>query len=268
MTAPIEQSLFQRQHRHIPAVDVANWYLILDGDVSQSLTLDYSTLTAFPAIQSHTVMMCKGHTAGTPLLAEVTWQGVSVPELLKRAQPGDRARVANIHSADGYVTSLPLPELDAALLAHTLNGAPLPAEHGYPLRLVVPGKLGYKLPKWITHIILTEEPAHGYWERLGVDPDGNAPPVIAAASNAIQGSTDQALTLYGYAYGGAQQVTAVEASIDGGPWMPLAFTGGGIGRLASWQARWQPALPGRYPMRLRVLAGAAHATTTVMIEVA
>jgi DMSO/TMAO reductase YedYZ molybdopterin-dependent catalytic subunit len=267
MTAAPEQSLFQHHHRHIPVIDLASWFLIIDGHVANTLTLNYSNLMAMPAMQSQPVMLCKGHSDDCPRLAEVTWGGVPLAQLLDRVGPNDRATHANIHSADGYVTALPLPELDNALLALTLNGAPLPPEHGYPLRLVVPGKLGYKLPKWITHIIITDTPALGHWERRGSDTDGSARPLISADESHRRGIAGAGLTLSGIAYGGPQPVTAIEASVDGGPWAPVTHFGGQAGRLAHWQIAWQPALPGRYAMQLRVTAGDGQATTPVMIEV-
>jgi len=83
------------------------------------------------------------------------------------------ARYARFITADGYSTSLELEWLDEAVLAYAMNGVPLPAEHGFPLRLVMPNLYGYKMPKWITQIEFTDKLHLGFWEARGWAQEGS-----------------------------------------------------------------------------------------------
>lgn len=258
------KTLFQQQVRHVPAVDANDWLLVIDGYVSQSLTIKYSTFTNLSAITVHAALMCAGHTPSGPLLGEATWRGVPFSEIIQRVQPDESTHYATFSSADGYRTSFTLPQLDGAFLVHTMNGEPLPAEHGFPLRLIVPGLAGYKMPKWITHITFSDQPTPGFWERRGLPTSGAVDPIatVSAAFNSA------AVTLSGAAYGGKQPVRAVELRIDGGPWQRVDCAGE-AGRLAHWQTTWTPSAPGAYTIEARAITGddARSQTQATVIEV-
>ena len=112
---------------------------------------------------------------------DVRWAGVAPSVLLDRAgvQPGAQSVVfrAYGHLGGEYSSSLPLDLVTApdALLADTLDGVPLPAPHGGPLRLVVPSQLGYKNVKWVVRMEVTDVPVPGYWEQRGYPQDAPVP---------------------------------------------------------------------------------------------
>lgn len=239
------QGTFQRRLRHVPQLSPETWTVIIDGFVQHSLTLDYNTLRAHPATTSQQLLLCAGHTAETPLAVPVRWRGVALEALLGRVVAGDRARYLNIHSADGYATSLPLAAATGALLAYEMNGAPLPPEHGYPARLVAPARYGYKQPKWVQHIILSDRPVAGHWERQGRDTSGVATPTATLAGTPATVRAGEPLAL-----GGLTNAPHVEIQVDGGPWNPVTVTD----RLA-WRTTWTPALPGIYRLQVRARAG-------------
>jgi DMSO/TMAO reductase YedYZ molybdopterin-dependent catalytic subunit len=92
--------------------------------------------------------------------------GFKLKPLLHRAGVKPNAIYAAMRAADGYYTGVPLAELmrDENWLAYRMNGEPLPPEHGFPLRIFIPGKYGMKQPKWLTEIELVGTPFIGYWE--------------------------------------------------------------------------------------------------------
>lgn len=231
-------------------MDADDWLLIIDGYVAHSITLNYNTLTSLSATTIHAALMCAGHTPTAPLLGEAAWRGAPFAALNRRAQPQARARYVTFSSADGYRTSFALAELTEAYIVHTMDGAPLPPEHGYPARLIVPGLAGYKMPKWLTHITFSDQPTPGLWERRGAPLSGIVDPITTIHAQ-LHGDT---VVLSGEAYGGDTPISAVEIRIDSGPWMRVACSGD-AGRLAPWQTMWTPFAPGTYTIEARAVAG-------------
>jgi DMSO/TMAO reductase YedYZ molybdopterin-dependent catalytic subunit len=99
----------------------------------------------------------------------ITARGVPLATLLERAEAAPEADTAIFHYADGYFTTHPLTDLieTEAYLAYEINGQEIPA-HGFPLRLVAPGKYGYKWAKWVVRIELAAGSPMGYWEQRGL----------------------------------------------------------------------------------------------------
>lgn len=156
-----------------PDVPAAEWVLKVDGLVEHPLTLDRAAWDQLARSSVTADFNCvTGWTAD-----DVNWAGVSPRVLLDRAglRPGAQAVVFRAlgHAGTEYSSSLPLDLVTApdTLLADTLDGAPLPARHGGPLRLVVPKQLGYKSVKWVVRLQVTDTPVPGYWEQRGYPQD-------------------------------------------------------------------------------------------------
>lgn len=262
---------FRQNIRHVPQVNQKTWLLVVDGYVSRSLTINYNTFTTRPTTTLQAALSCAGHSPDAPMLMAATWGGVPFADIVQDISPQARAQFANFSCADGYTTSLPTDALHDALLVHTMNGKPLPPEHGFPVRLMVPGQVGYKMPKWITHITLSDTPRLGTWERRGLPADGAAEPVIVIDDLATPVAYGEPVKLRGRAYGGAQAVSRVFARIDGGTRNNVVFTDGAAGQLAYWQATWQPPAPGRYLLEVGAecegASGKQIATHQTIIEV-
>ena len=175
-------------HFDIPDVDAASWRLEVGGLVERPLSLSLDELRARPAVEVAVTMECAGngrahiepHVFSQPWLLEAVgtarWRGVSVASVLEDAGIRDGAIEALFTGLDRgidggveqvYERSLPLDELlrGDALLAYEVNGQPLPPQHGYPLRLVVPGWYGMTSVKWLSRITVREEPFDGYQMR-------------------------------------------------------------------------------------------------------
>jgi len=148
----------------IPEIDLDNFSLVINGLVEKPITLNYSDLLSFPSITRNIMLKCVD---GWSFVGE--WTGIPLRELLEEVEIKHNAKTIVFYSADDYSTSLSLKDSlrENVLLAYKLNGQPLPREHGFPLRLVVEGKYGYKWIKWITHIRIIRGRYRGYWERQG-----------------------------------------------------------------------------------------------------
>ncbi|WP_055075929.1 molybdopterin-dependent oxidoreductase [Pseudanabaena sp. 'Roaring Creek'] len=154
--------------RFTPAIALETYRLIIDGEVNNPLSLNMLDLQRLPFRN-----MVIRHVCVEGWAAIVQWGGVRVRDLLAIAQPSPQARYAYFYSADGYYESWDLDSVmhPQTLMAYQKNGQPLTKEHGAPLRLASPIKLGYKLSKWVTRIQLTKElgEKQGYWEDLGYE---------------------------------------------------------------------------------------------------
>jgi DMSO/TMAO reductase YedYZ molybdopterin-dependent catalytic subunit len=141
------------------------WRLTIDGLVGTSLTVDWKGLLALPAVEQTSDIHCV--TGWTKL--DTRWKGVRVSRLLEGLDISPQARHAVIHAEGGWTTNLPLGELllDDVLVAYEYEGQPISADHGGPVRLLVPRLYFWKSAKWLRGIELTADQRLGYWERMG-----------------------------------------------------------------------------------------------------
>lgn len=154
----------------MPGFDPATWRLEVGGLVERPLALRIADVRALP--QAHQVS--DFHCVTGWSVEGVRWGGVRLEHVFAAARPRPEARAVRFVSAevpyDDYLT-LPQALLPDVLLAHELDGAPLPREHGAPLRLVIPRMYGYKNVKWLSRIELVAAARDGYWEQRGYDRD-------------------------------------------------------------------------------------------------
>ena len=151
-----------------PKFDGKTWDLRIEGLVKNPLTISFKDLGALPQEdQTHDYMCVTGWS-----VKSVRWQGPLVSRLIDLAGALPEAKAVSFDSADGvYTDSLALEEVrrPEVLLAHSMNGAPLEADRGAALRLVIPFMFGYKGTKWVSRIRLTATQEIGYWEQRGYD---------------------------------------------------------------------------------------------------
>lgn len=154
-----------------PPVSPVNWQLQVYGRVGQPLELDWTAFRALPQTTDTSDFHCV--TRWSRL--DMTWEGVLARDLLTLAEPLPEAKYVTLHSYDGYTTNLPLDALldDDVLVAHSVLGAPLTAEHGGPVRLVVPKRYAWKSAKWLKAIELHAEDRPGFWEVRGYHNDAD-----------------------------------------------------------------------------------------------
>lgn len=149
----------------LPDVTPANWKLEVDGLVEAPLTLDFSGFMALPQVETTSDIHCVTQWSRF----DNAWAGVATRELLARVRPRPEARFVIQTSYDGYTTNLPLADFagEDVLLAHRWEGAPIPPEHGGPVRLVLPKLYFWKSAKWLTKLSFVAEDQPGFWEVRG-----------------------------------------------------------------------------------------------------
>ena len=155
----------------VPAVDLSTWTFRVFGEVESPLELSWDAFNALPRHETTQDIHCVTRWSRF----DMSFAGVHWRSLAELARPKPTARFAVAHAEQGFTSNVPLAFLedDDAVLATSANGEPLAPEHGYPLRLVVPGKYFWKSAKWLRGIELraTDEP--GFWERYGYHNDAD-----------------------------------------------------------------------------------------------
>jgi DMSO/TMAO reductase YedYZ molybdopterin-dependent catalytic subunit len=143
----------------VPAVDPDTWMLKVTGMVDREIELSFADLLAIPLIERHVTIACVSNNVGGDLIGNARWLGWPVRELLALAGPQPGSDMVLSKSTDGWTAGTPLEVLTDsrdALLAVGMNGEPLPLEHGFPVRLVVPGLYGYvSATKWVAELKVT-----------------------------------------------------------------------------------------------------------------
>ena len=165
-----------------PQVDAGDWRLRITGLVDAPFELGYDELLALDSVETTVTIACVSNEVGGRLVGNAVWQGVPLATLLDRAGVRSDASQVVGRSVDGFTAGFPLDTARdgrTAIVAYAMNGEPLPADHGYPARLIVAGLYGYvSATKWLEEIELTTwESFDGYWvpARLvegGTDQDG------------------------------------------------------------------------------------------------
>jgi hypothetical protein len=153
-----------------PQIDVEGWRLGVDGLVENELSLTYDDILSLESKSEVVTLKCVDGPTGT-----ADWKGVKLSIILNMAGLLDNATEVVFYGADDYSSSLTIEDAlsDDVILAYEMNGEVLPVDHGYPLRLVAPGKYGYKWVKWITNIEVIGYDYKGFWESRGWSDDAD-----------------------------------------------------------------------------------------------
>lgn len=283
------EDLFVLAHLGVPRIDAADWRLRLDGLVGRAASWSLDDLKARQKTTVAAVHQCCGNplepNVPTRRVSNVFWGGVALDKLLHGADVDPSARylwsygcdhghIADM-KADAYVKDLPLDRVAQGdvLVAYELNGAPLPAEHGFPARLVVPGYYGTNSVKWLWRLRLAADRSDGiFTTRLYndvVEAAGGSllsRPVWAIRPESILVSPapgavvarGQPTEIWGWAWS-FRPVGQVEVSFDGGATYHAASLEPRRGW--TWQRfflLWRPNTPGRTELRVRATDAAGE----------
>lgn len=232
-----------RNARPRPEIGVAEWQLTIDGWVQYPQALSLEDIVALPQVEVMRTLECISNPVGGTLIGNTTWRGVKLAEVLALAEVRTGAREVKMFAADGYSTSIPLAlaQHTDALLVFEMNGAPLPVKHGYPLRVLLPGRYGQKQPKWITGIEVITEEFLGYWEQRGWSNEAgiqvNSQIWEPASLSRI---TESTATISGIAFADESGVSQVEISTDNGStWQPAELVPGPSSLVwTEWRFAW------------------------------
>lgn len=228
----------------VPQVDPRNWTLRIHGMVRREVELTFGQLLRRPLLEDYITLCCVSNPVAGPYISNARWLGTSLADLLRMAGPLAGASQLLCTSTDGFTSGTPLAVvLDGrdSMVAVGMNGLPLPVEHGFPARLVVPGLYGYvSACKWVTDIeVTTFAAASAYWVQEGWSQQ--APIKTESRIDVpLSGATVKAgrVAVAGVAWAQHKGIEAVEVRVDRGPWQ--AATLAAVPDLDCWrQWVWQ-----------------------------
>ncbi len=244
----------------VPEVDPADWTLVIDGMVDERIELTFDELIDRGLDEYAITLTCVSNEVGGDLVGNALWWGVPVRDLLALAGPQAGADMVLSRSVDGYTASTPLEALTDdgldAILAVAMNGEPLPLEHGFPVRMVVPGLYGYvSATKWLTQLTVTTFDAdEAYWTPRGYA--ARAPIKFSSRMDTpTPGSPVEAGTvaLAGVAWAQTVGIDRVEVSIDDGAWQTATLsTPINVDTWVQWMLEWE-AEPGSHYITVRAV---------------
>jgi DMSO/TMAO reductase YedYZ molybdopterin-dependent catalytic subunit len=215
----------------VPSVDPDTWRLVIDGMVEQRVELTFDDLVGMGLDEYAITLTCVSNEVGGELLGNATWLGVPIRDVLKLAGPKAGADMVLSRSVDGFTAGTPLESLTDdgldAILAVGMNGEPLPLEHGFPVRMVVPGLYGYvSATKWLSELKGTTFDAD---EAYSTPRGYSAKAPIKFSSRLDTPNTGEAIPagrtpLAGVAWAQTVGIDRVEVSIDDGQWLSATLS--------------------------------------------
>jgi DMSO/TMAO reductase YedYZ molybdopterin-dependent catalytic subunit len=244
-----------------PSPDIDVWRLEITGLVNNPGSYTYDEFQKLPSTSRAISLECIANGLSDHLIGNAIWQGVSFSSFLAlHGGAQSTAQYVAFYSVDGYTISQPLKEVLEAdtLLAYRMNGAEIPRRHGYPVRVLIPGRFGEENPKWLTRISLTNDFIGGLYSNQGWY---NGPlHTICRIDQPYLGSSisvSETVQMGGIAFAGNRGIQKVEVSVDGGKsWRPATLEPAiSKDSWVFWKATWQPTAPGSYTLIPRAVDG-------------
>ncbi len=240
-----------------PAVVPQDWRLRIHGMVERELELDYDELVELGLQDAWVTIACVSNPVGGQLIGNAWWSGVPVADVLARAGVAADADAVLQTSADGWTCGTPLPALTdgrGSLLAVAMNGEPLPVEHGFPVRMIVPGLYGYvSATKWLVDLEVTRfDRISAYWTERGWSEQGpikvqSRIEVPAGGARVPAGQVG----VGGIAWDPHVGIERVEVRVDDGPWHRADLADvPNVDTWRQWAWTWEAA-PGEHRLTVR-----------------
>jgi DMSO/TMAO reductase YedYZ molybdopterin-dependent catalytic subunit len=245
----------------VPQVTAERWKLRVHGMVDHELELTFAELLKRPAMERVITLTCVSNEVGGNLISNARWLGTSLADVLREAGIHPDANQLKSTSADGWTSGSPVATLmdgRDAMLVYAMNGEPLPPEHGFPVRMVVPGLYGFvSATKWVTDLELTTFDAFdAYWVRRGWSQQApikteSRIDVPRSAATVSRGR----VAVAGVAWAQHRGISAVEVRIDEGPWQPAELAAEpSVDSWREWKWTWD-ATPGNHRIQVRATDG-------------
>lgn len=244
----------------VPTIDPATWRLVVDGMVDRRIELSFDDLIARGLDEYSITLTCVSNEVGGNLVGSARWLGVPVRDILALAGVQSGADMVLSRSVDGYTASTPLASLTDegtdAILAVAMNGEPLPLEHGFPVRMVVPGLYGYvSATKWLTELkVTTFAQDEAYWTPRGYDAE--APIKFSSRVDTPKAGAPVpagTVAIGGVAWAQTVGIDRVEVQIDDGDWQEATLsTAVNVDTWVQWFLEWE-AEPGTHYVTVRAV---------------
>ena len=262
----------------VPSVDANSWRLNVKGLLRNGpLQYTYDELKAMPSVSEYATLECISDKVEGDLISTAYWKGVSLKSILEKAQVLPEAIYIVFRCSDGYDVGIPLDRglMDGTILAYEMNGVPLPAEHGFPVRAIVPGLYGMMNAKWITEIELVDTVYEGFWQRRGWANNAKyqTHSKIVFPGDALRNRFEELLAntatagskspIAGVAFAGERGILKVEVSTDGGnSWQSASIKDPLSNNCwVLWALDWIPQNKGKYNIVVRATDKAGNLQT-------
>jgi DMSO/TMAO reductase YedYZ molybdopterin-dependent catalytic subunit len=255
----------------LPQVNPSAWKLRITGMVDRPVEITYEQLLRRPLEEHDMTLSCVSNPVGGPYVGNARWVGAQLAPLLREAGIHSGATQLLATSADGMTVGTPLESvLDgrAALLAVAMNGAPLPVQHGFPCRVLVPGFYGYSSAcKWVTELqVTTYQNVLPYWVQQGYGQIGT---MNIASQISVPNAGQVAagpVTVAGIAWATHRGIDAVEVRADNGPWRPARIAAQDTpDTWRQWTYDWN-ATPGPHTLQVRAVDDSGAVQTGVQAQ--
>ncbi|GAB3409410.1 molybdopterin-binding protein [Flindersiella endophytica] len=254
----------------VPLVDPADWQLRVHGMVDKPITLTFEQLLKRRIVHRWVTLTCVSNEVGGDLVGNALWSGVRLSELLEEAGVHADADAVQSTSQDGWTCGTPLSALTDgrdAMLAFAMNGAALPVNHGFPVRMVVPGLYGYvSATKWVVDIEVTRfDRFKAFWSTRGWAEKG---PIKTASRIDVPregtGVSPGPVVVAGLAWAQHRGVSKVEVRVDDGPWQEAKLAGQPTkDSWRQWKWTWQAA-EGEHQLQVRATDGSGAVQTAAV----
>ncbi len=265
----------------VPSVDANSWRLNIRGLIKNGpLQFTYDELKAMPSTSEFATLECISDKIDGDLISTAYWKGVSLKSILDKAQVLPEAIYIVFRCSDGYDVGIPIDRglMDGTILAYEMNGVPLPPEHGFPVRAIVPGLYGMMNAKWIADIELVDIVYEGFWQRRGWANNAKyqTHSKIVFPGDALRNRFEELFTttnvaaigskspIAGIAFAGDRGISKIEVSTDGGnTWQSASIKD----PLSSncwvlWALDWIPQNKGKYNIVVRATDKTGSIQTT------
>jgi DMSO/TMAO reductase YedYZ molybdopterin-dependent catalytic subunit len=245
----------------VPLVRAEDWRLRIHGLVERDVMLDYEELVGMGLVESWVTLTCVSNEVGGYLAGNALWGGVRIADVLALARPRPDADAVRSMSADGWTAGTPLDVLTDgrdALFAVTMNGEPLPVEHGFPVRMVVPGLYGFvSATKWVVEVEVSRfDEFDAYWSTRGW---AERAPIKTSSRIEVPRPSQYiaagSVPVAGTAWAQHRGIEVVEVRADDGPWQRARL--GAVPSTDTWrQWVWEwDAEPGEHRLQTRAIDG-------------
>jgi len=257
----------------VPVIDPAEWSLRIHGMVDEELTFTYQDLLEREMTEAWLTLCCVSNPVGGDLIGNAFWSGVRIADLLAEAGVSPDADAVLQTSKDDWTCGTPLEALTDdrnSLLALGMNGEPLPVDHGFPVRMVVPGLYGYvSATKWLVDLEVTRfDRMSAYWTERGWSEKG---PVKTHSRIEVPGNGSEvkagSVRIGGQAWAQHTGVASVEYRIDGNAWEQAEL--GGVPNDDTW-AQWAATVdlePGEHTVTVRATDESGYTQTSALADV-